>query len=295
MDLYIGVNCFILISGYYGVKLRWKNLLSLFIACAIYGVVGYLFHIWYDGASIGKSLICNSLLLFSHSSWWYINCYLILLLVSPLLNAGIERMSKHQHQVTIVGLTICQIYFGYFWCQCMFDDGGYSFMQFLYMYIIGAYIHKYTTPSKQKRNIYFWIYVICALIWGTISCLSHRYSIDDWWRPICYNNPIVVIAAVSFFLYFQTFTFTNKIINWLAPGTLAAYLIQDQYYFGSALYRFVHENTLTLSPYTRLATAVGISIVFLAGVMILDKGRIRMCTPIITNTAKKLDDLIAIN
>lgn len=66
--LYIGVNCFILISGFYGVKLRWKNIASLFIACALYGVLGYLFHLWYNGSSIGKNLIYNSVFIFSHSS-----------------------------------------------------------------------------------------------------------------------------------------------------------------------------------------------------------------------------------
>lgn len=292
--LYIGVNCFILISGFYGVKLRWKNIASLFIACALYGVLGYLFHLWYNGSSIGKNLIYNSVFIFSHSSWWYINCYVILLLVSPLLNAGISIMTKRQHIITITGLTLCQVYFGYYWREAMFDDSGYNFMQFLYMYIIGAYIHKHVSITKEKRYTYLCIYIVCALIWGILSCIGHSYAIEGWWNPVCYNNPIVILAAVAFFLFFQTFSFENKMINWLAPGTLAAYLIQDQYYFGHAIYESTQKITDTLSPYAGYAIAVLISIAFLLAAMLIDKGRAWLTRPLI-DWVNKIDKKIPLN
>lgn len=292
--LYIGVNCFILISGYYGVKLRWRNLTNLFMACAIYGVLGYLVHLWYDGASIGKNLIYHSFFIFSHNTWWYINCYVILLLISPLLNAGINIMTKRQHLITIVGLTICQVYFGYYWAQNMFDNSGYSFMQFLYMYVIGAYIHKHVTIKKDKRYSYLWIYIACALLWGILSCIGHSHAIEGWWKPICYNNPIVILAAVAFFLFFQTFSFESKLINWLAPGTLAAYLIQDQYYFGHALYEQTQEITVSLSPYAEYALAVIISIGFLLLAMLIDKGRARLTKPLV-DLAAKIDEKIPLS
>lgn len=292
--LYIGVNCFILISGYYGVKLRWRNLANLFIACAIYGLLGYLFHLWYDGASLGKSLIYNSVFIFSHSSWWYINCYIILLFVSPLLNAGISIMTKRQHLITIIGLTLCQVYFGYYWAQVMFDESGYSFMQFLYLYIIGAYIHKHIIITKDNRYAYLCIYIVSALIWGVLSCVGHSHAIEGWWKPVCYNNPIVILAAVAFFLFFQTFTFENKVINLLAPGTLAAYLIQDQYYFGHALYKQIHAITANLSPSAGYAMAVIISIGFLLAAILIDKGRIGLTKPFV-DFAKKIDEKIPLS
>ena len=57
--LFIGVNCFVLISGYYGVKLKKKSLLNLWLTCAVYGLVIYLVHLRLDCATVGKGLIYN--------------------------------------------------------------------------------------------------------------------------------------------------------------------------------------------------------------------------------------------
>lgn len=203
-------------------------------------------------------------------------------------------MTKRQHIITITGLTLCQVYFGYYWREAMFDDSGYNFMQFLYMYIIGAYIHKHVSITKEKRYTYLCIYIVCALIWGILSCIGHSYAIEGWWNPVCYNNPIVILAAVAFFLFFQTFSFENKMINWLAPGTLAAYLIQDQYYFGHAIYESTQKITDTLSPYAGYAISVLISIAFLLAAMLIDKGRAWLTRPLI-DWVNKIDKKIPLS
>ena len=34
--VFIGVNLFVLISGYYGIKFKWRGLINLFLFCAFY-------------------------------------------------------------------------------------------------------------------------------------------------------------------------------------------------------------------------------------------------------------------
>ena len=53
---YIGVNCFVLISGWFQIKFSWKGLLKLYVICAFYGTLAYIFHLYNDGATVGRSL-----------------------------------------------------------------------------------------------------------------------------------------------------------------------------------------------------------------------------------------------
>ena len=288
--LYIGVNCFILLSGYYGIKLRWKNIIQLFVICASYGLVGYLFHIYQIGASFGRSVLDHTLFIFSHNgNWWYINCYLMLMCISPLLNAGIDKLNKRSFQVVIIGLTICQIYFGYYWQQNKFDSDGYSFMQFIYMYLIGAYLHRHCHPSSKHRWYYIAIYMLFALVWGFASNYAHNHAIDSWWHPFNYNNPVVIIASIAFFLIFQTFSFQSKVVNWLAVGTLAAYLIQENLFLRGDIYGYVHNLCAGSAPLIALCIACGCSILFLLLVIVIDGLRAIITKPIIRYSSGKLD------
>lgn len=97
--MYVAVDVFILISGYFGIKLRARRFWSLYLQCAFYGIFTYIF-----GVSIGvvplvpHTFITKSVLIFSHlSSWWFVVCYLMLMVVSPFLNYGMQQMTKREY------------------------------------------------------------------------------------------------------------------------------------------------------------------------------------------------------
>ena len=58
---FIGVNVFVLISGYYTIRFDWKKLLRLYLLAAIIGGVGYMTHIITDDASLGRSIVYNTI------------------------------------------------------------------------------------------------------------------------------------------------------------------------------------------------------------------------------------------
>lgn len=287
--LYIGVNCFVLISGYYQIRLRWKSIFNLFLTCAFYGFIGYIFHLWHDNASIGRGAIYYSILILSHGNWWFIHCYVILMLLSPILNAAIRQLSQKQLFYVIICLTICQVYFGYFWQIPQYDISGYHFLQFVYLYVIGSYIRRYTRPSKGDRGKYLAIYAGCAIVWGVVTCIGHKFDLTSFWWAFNYNNPVLVVEAIAFFLLFQTFDLKSPIINKLASGTLAVYLLQDGVYSHSLWYGTAASLTATLAWPVKYLAALLFSIVFLVAVMCADQLRIRMMRPIL-NKISKIDE-----
>lgn len=83
------VSCFILISGYYGVRYSKRKFLYLLIVTTIYSLIVSLLN---DGMALKgllKAVLCIPL--YSH---WFIACYLALILLSPYVNAMAEMLTK---------------------------------------------------------------------------------------------------------------------------------------------------------------------------------------------------------
>lgn len=281
--LYIGVNCFILISGYYGVRLKVKSILNLYLTCLCYGLIGYLLHIYVSDASLGRTLIYNSVFIFSHSQWWYISCYIGLLLLSPIINVFLSNASKYHHQLAILSMTILSVYLGYLWHNPDYDIDGYSLLQFIYLYIIGNYLRKYLPRNFAfcHRKKLILCYITSSLVWGAITCCQHLINIPCIWNPWAYNNPIIIFSSISFFLLFISFSFQSKKTNWLASGTLAAYLLQDQLYIGKNLYPKVASLFEPLSYMNQIAYLLLLSIIFILVAIFIEKLRQRICKPLI--------------
>ena len=276
---YIGVNCFLLISGYYGIHCKLKSILNLFLMCAFYGLFGYLIHIYVDDGNIGRSLLFNSLFIFSHNSWWYVSCYVALMLFSPLLNIAIDHLEKRQFQRVLLLLSIFNLYFGWFWGGIDFNLNGYNIEQFIYVYIIGAYIRRYVSLGYIKCNRWraIILYVLCAAIWGILTCLQHRLTLYKW-NAFSYNNPFMIVASVAFFCFMISFSFKNRYFNWLATSALAVYLIQDNAFLRSYIYNF--SKSLGNGNVSDVMLAIVLSVLFLFVVLHVDKIRIWLMRPI---------------
>ena len=276
---YIGVNCFLLISGYYGIHCKLRSILNLFLMCAFYSLIGYLTHVYVDGAHIGRSLLFNSVFVFSHNSWWYVSCYVALMLFSPLLNVAIEHLEKRQFQLVLLLLTIYNIYFGWFWGGIDFNINGYNIVQFIYVYLIGAYIRRHVSLEyiRFKRWMSIVLYILCAACWGILTCLQHGFALYNW-NAFSYNNLFVLVASVAFFCFMMSFSFKNRYFNWLATSTLAAYLIQDNTYLRNFIYDF--SKSLGKGNVFDVMLAIILSVMFLFVVLHIDKIRIWLMRPI---------------
>lgn len=221
--VYVGVNCFLLISGYYGIKFRWKSLINLYYICAFYALLVVLERCLWQHIPFDKGILYLVLLPFSHTEWWFISCYVVLFLLSPLLNKAIEVFNRKEFVLVLVLLTIVNVYFGYYWHQHNTD--GYNLVQFVYIYFIGAFLHKYPLSVLDRRRSML-MYISCALLWSILTLLSVKWKVPHW-LPLNYNNPVLILSSIGLFIYMTALKIHNQRINTLSSGVLAAYLIQD--------------------------------------------------------------------
>ena len=75
-----------------------------------------------------------------------------------------------------------------------------------------------------------------------------------------YNSPLVLLSSFSVFLFFSTLNFQNRIINFLATGTLAAYILHTKDFFYDLR---MHINVDVFSHYSYLGLFVFVVIILL--------------------------------
>lgn len=225
----ICVNMFVIISGYFGIRLKLISILKLIIYLALIYVPLYFVKSVNDHEFVLNDLIERCLVI-SYAGY-FIQCYFMLMILSPVLNSFIEKYHRGSLKWVLVfwGLE--------FWFSCIMDieglgyNRGYSVIHFVLMYMIARCIKLYEEDIKKMK---LWIWVLGYLLSTIIIVLSHIIGLNWCWD---YSNPLVVFSSVSSFLPFLYCTYYNKFINWIASGTLAVYIIHVTYYIRSSLQR----------------------------------------------------------
>lgn len=174
--VYIGVNVFVLISGYFGIKFKWKGVLNLFIFCAFYMMLSLVGQNYSGKIDISFSeIIIRSLTATTRTTKWFIPCYLALYFLSPLLNLSRDNLNKRQYIYALLILSVYCLWFGYIRQVAVFNNNGYTVGQFIWLYFIGGYIRRFNIIDNCKRYRFVCLSVwsvLCAL-WGGATILLH--------------------------------------------------------------------------------------------------------------------------
>lgn len=227
--VYIGVNVFILISGYFGIKFKWKGVFNLLIFCAFYMALNLIIQRYNGGDYYSLDVIIKkSLKATTRTTAWFIPCYIALYFLAPLLNSAREQLNQKQYLYVILILSAYCLWFGYIRQQHVFNHNGYSVGQFIWLYVIGGYIKCFNVVHnvKRYRTICVTIWLMLSMFWGVLTIALYSGFPIPLWRPITYNNPFTLVASIAFFCLFTTFQFQNRVINYIAKSVLAAYLFR---------------------------------------------------------------------
>lgn len=272
---YVAVNCFVMISGYFRIKLSPKRLLYYIFFCIFYALLINCANRLAAGGSIGRTLIRDSIFVFTHNQyWWFITTYLMLMLISPLLNAGIETLSKRKLGYSVLALLTIDIYLGW-WTT---SDFGYSFIHFISIYVVAAYISRCGTgllagtPRLIKQLGLLVVYLTSMLLWnmlvGTSSAFAKGGGDGGW---VTYNHPLVYLGSIAFFLLFLTFSFRSRIVNFIAKSVLAAYFLQEGI---RGVYPWFSEHLQHPNPYVNIFVMTGSGIALVLIAVLVDQLRV---------------------
>ena len=235
------VNCFVLISGYFLSEKSTspKKISSLWFQVWTYSVGIYVVLCLIPGANVSvhiKTLVecCCPLL---SNQYWFFTCYFLLYLTAPILNKLTAVWSQQEHKAALMVLIVAfsVIPSVNVWGDSFGTNHGYSLVWFVVLYLIAAYIRKYSPHWPVHPLISYAI--PCAIL-----CVFQ--AVITAWKPengsvqavlsgqSGYNGPLILCASVGLLVWAKNAAFhvnggIAKAVTAMASLSFGVYLLQD--------------------------------------------------------------------
>lgn len=274
----IGVDVFILISGFYSIRPKLSSLVNLFTLLLFFYLGCYIWNCAIDKEILSFSGGVNCLLAFSHENW-FINCYLFLILLAPILNAFVATTDNKALTCYICVFVICAFYFG-----CVVDskyfyfNQGYSVTTMILLYLIGRWTNVCLIDRIEKIK---YLYILLAYIGTVMIILFVRFLSNNEDLVLSYCSPFLIVSSLCFFCLFYKMKFKSKIVNWIASSCLASFIFHTN---DPVFSWFVakDQQLFAQSPFIiYLIKMTGVIICIFIISILLDKIRLLIFNPII--------------
>ena len=224
------VDTFILISGYYGIKFSYEKMSRYILLALLISNLVYCIRFLFFGGSL--SFYNQILPVSSGFNWWFLNAYIVIFLLSPIINLGIDQIEKKLFRNLLFAL-----FFIYFIVQYQLGMGGANFTIMFLLYLLGRYLKlsKIKLSRLQSCSIYFFSLL---LLYGIIMYYYYKKDYPSIWHLLNYNNPAIVLIAVSILYYVLSFERKpiSNISFFLGRHSLSIYLFSE--IIGVVLYKY---------------------------------------------------------
>lgn len=264
-----GVNIFVMISGWFGIHAKPKGLAKLFfeVLFLLWGIYAVFLLTGNATFNMYDIKVCLALT----DEYWFVMAYVGLYIFSPVLNAFVEKASKRELQLLLVGFYVFQCY--YCWASGTLDYfSGYSITFFFGLYLTARYFRLYPVRILSRHGGL--VYVASLAVVTTVSVVA-LVLVGNWARMLRYDNPLVIVGAIGLLNAFSHLRFHSRLVNSLATACFAVYIIHFDplvfHYFAMAV-KSIYNSTSGLV--TVAAISMFLVAVFLACWLI---DRVRLC------------------
>lgn len=273
------VNVFVLITGFFGVRSR-KGLVKIIVMSMFYTWLLYLLQCLFCGEHFSVTPLLKSLFFVTHSQYWFVQSYVLLVLIAPYLNSLLE---SHNRYVLTGILLFIDCWCGYFHNETI--STGFGLLHFATMYVIGRCL--YMTNGQRSTPPHLHLLTIFVV---TIGLLAIQHLIPQTQFGKGYNNPLLVICSVVVFLLFRRMNIKNEQVNWLSASSFAVYLIHDSK-FGHYWIKEIMtwENATIETPLYYLLAMIATGIMIYMACAMADKALSYFYNPISRIISKKIN------
>ena len=227
-----GINCFVLISGYYMCKsqISLRKSLKLILQIVFYSVFLYILFVMIGKYQFSKMNFLKQFLPIKSVGNGFVSCYLVFFFLIPFLNKALQGMDRIMHLILIWFLilifTILPV------VPYMYYSIYFSYVSwFVVLFFIGAYLRLYPDNLLCKQ---IGLRLVILLLLSTLSIVFFANRLPRADQDIYYahylladsNKPLALLTAVYAFLYFKQLKIGyHKWINLLAASTFGVLLI----------------------------------------------------------------------
>lgn len=200
---YCSVDLFAMLSGWLGIKKRQYStyrILELVAIVLFYCIlITILFALVQPDVFASKLDIIKSCLPYMFGRYWYIMCYIPIVILQPFINKMLLALSKEQHRkLCFVSIFIFALIPTFFNNDFFAFNRGYSFVWLVICYAIGSYLKREENIISQKISKIKCVitFIVCSLGLLVLKILYDFVFHVDGQYFIEYTSPVVLLMAV---------------------------------------------------------------------------------------------------
>ena len=282
----IGVNCFLLITGYFLLesKMNGKKLLKLILETWFYSVSIFAIMLCVNPSMYTNKMLKSCLLPITSGIYWFATMYILLSILMPFIKILLIHLDKKKHFQLCLLTVLCFSILPTIRLPIPVSDLGWGII----ICIIAAYLRKYPDFYTESLSYSCAFAIIFSLILIIAKILFPNSRMGEM------NQFIVLLCSVFLFLTFKNRkTQPKRWINWIASSTFGVYLIHDNFLIRPILWNdILHNNAYAHTSYFVLHIISSTILVF-AICIIIDKIRIYTIEKFIWKPFEKGIDFIA--
>lgn len=269
----VGVNCFVLISGYFLIdsKFKWKKVFKIIIESFTYSMIILLIAYIFKFDNLNAKNIIKSIFPTTFSMYWFISVYIVLYVLSPYINKLFDILSKKE-VIKLIGILVFISIASITPVFIYVIKKVSSILWFITLYLIGAYIKRYPNKYFNDKRISLCMilisYLLIVLSIVILDFFALLYPVVEG-KEMYYvwmNSIFVLVNSVSLFLFFKELDIKcNKCINSIASTMFGVYIMHDNVF----MRRFIWRKVVCGFAYQDSAFLIVNAFIGLLGVLIV--------------------------
>lgn len=245
---YVSVNCFVLITGYFGSKTKktnYKRVIDIGMSTLFYSWICLFFAIL-SIKSVSVSEIYYSVFPLINGHYWFVTVYLMLMILKPLVNKFLDWIIQGNMKWYFIFMFLFCIIPTFFpkADPNMKIAGGTNIIWFVILYVTGGLIAN-TRIEKIKIGKLLTLFLIGIGIPIFVKLMAMYVLSINQGGAVFYhhNSAFIFMAAVSLFVCILKIEISNSIINhcicWFTPTCIGVYLIHENLFIKPLLWKWV--------------------------------------------------------
>jgi surface polysaccharide O-acyltransferase-like enzyme len=259
--------CFFLITGYFSnvkkmdlerqIKKSKRKIIIIWRQTFFYSVLGgSVFYIFTNGAS-GVVELLKSFLPVILNEYWFVTCYILLMLFGPYIDVLISSVTEKQFDHIVVILFLLQI-------PALVGNELINRALIAFLgYLIGKFLAMNKGSLKKINNKYLFLFLIFIYFLDLLTIYALRYIGIPFEHAGHFTQYILAfLLSVPFFIIFiKLRSFSIKTVNYISSSVFSVYLITEQ----SQVRSFIWSDLFNVSKFQEspFLPLWGISVVFL--------------------------------
>lgn len=226
----------------------WHRVDKLWVKTLVYSWIILICALIFHFVVFNKRNLLYAFFPVIYDEYWFITSYIVLILLTPILNIAIRKFDR-KNLLILIGILIVFADIVPF----IKNDGipnaplgnMFSVGAMLSPYLIGAFIHRYEFKLKMWQACAVTLF---GAVLEYISLIVLKNGIMKLDMAEFTFGLLPLITAVGIFCIFLSVpSFHSRAINWIASGVLASYLITEhplfRIYFWQKLLHVSHFQT----------------------------------------------------